>query len=57
MGISSTEIRGITNLLKEIQYGSISIDINEGKIVQVESLRKKRFDTKKRSHRNIGRGY
>jgi hypothetical protein len=57
MGISSTEIRGITDLLKEIQYGSISIDINEGKIVQVESLRKKRFDTKKRSHRNIGRGY
>lgn len=57
MGISSTEIRAITDLLKEIQYGSISIAINEGKIVQVESKKKKRFDKKKQSNRYIGRGY
>lgn len=52
MGISSSEIRVITNLLKEIQYGSISIAINEGKIVAVESLKKKRFDNaKKKTYR------
>lgn len=53
MSISSIEVRLITNLLKEIQYGSVSIAVNEGKITEVESLKKKRFDTKKKSKRYV----
>ena len=57
MSISSEEIHLISKLLKEVQYGSISISLNEGKIVGVESLKKLRFDTKNRSNRNISRRY
>ncbi|MFJ8245006.1 DUF2292 domain-containing protein [Peribacillus asahii] len=57
MSISSQEIHFISKLLKEVQYGSISITLNDGKIVQIESMKKKRFDTKNRSNRNIDRGY
>lgn len=46
MGISNSEIRVITNLLKEIQYGAISIAINDGKNIEVESLTRKRFNSK-----------
>ncbi|RID89054.1 DUF2292 domain-containing protein [Peribacillus asahii] len=54
MSIGSEEIHFISKLLKEVQYGSISL--NDGKIVQVESMKKKRFDTKNRSNRNINKG-
>ncbi|USK58417.1 YezD family protein [Peribacillus asahii] len=57
MSISSQEIHFISKLLKEVQYGSISITLNDGKIVQIESMKKKRFDKKNRSNRNINRGY
>jgi hypothetical protein len=57
MSISSEEIQLISKLLKEVQYGSISIILNEGKIVGVESMKKLRFDTKNRSNRNINRRY
>ena len=40
MSISSEEIQLISKLLKEVQYGSISIILNEGKIVGVESMKK-----------------
>lgn len=57
MSINHEEIHLISKLLKEIQYGSISITMDEGKIVQVESVKKIRFDTKNRSNRNISRRY
>ena len=57
MSLSSQEIQLISKLLKEVQYGSISITLNEGKIVGVESMKKMRFETKNRSNRNIDRRY
>ncbi|WP_338452975.1 YezD family protein [Niallia oryzisoli] len=53
MSIRNQEVNLITNLLKDIQYGSITIIVNEGKIVQVDSLKKKRFNSQNgRSNRN-----
>ena len=40
MSLSSEEIHLISKLLKEVQYGSISISLNEGKIVGVEKHEK-----------------
>jgi hypothetical protein len=52
MKISSQEVTFIQNLLKSVQYGSISINVSDGKIVQIESMKKKRFDQKNRNTRN-----
>jgi hypothetical protein len=52
MKIRSQDISFIENLLKSVQYGSITINVSDGKIVQIESMKKKRFDQKNRNTRN-----
>ena len=47
MSIEGQEFNYVLDIIKEIQYGLVTITVHDGKITQVDSTKKERFKTQK----------